>query len=55
MVLRYPPFDASAATGFGGNDLDRRSERRDEAAFVAKQIDDLAAEGAIRPGDVAVF
>jgi DNA helicase-2/ATP-dependent DNA helicase PcrA len=27
----------------------------DEAAFVAKQIDDLAAEGAVRPGDVAVF
>ncbi|MER7073686.1 DNA helicase PcrA [Terrabacter sp. NPDC000476] len=27
----------------------------DEAAFVAKQIDDLAAEGDVRPGDVAVF
>ena len=27
----------------------------DEAAFVAKQIDDLAAEGVCRPGDVAVF
>ncbi|MGW5241941.1 DNA helicase PcrA [Monashia sp. NPDC004114] len=27
----------------------------DEAAFVAKQIDDLAAEGLTRPGDVAVF
>jgi DNA helicase II / ATP-dependent DNA helicase PcrA len=27
----------------------------DEAAFVAKQIDDLAAEGEVKPGDVAVF
>lgn len=27
----------------------------DEAAFVAKQIDDLATEGEVKPGDVAVF
>jgi NAD+ diphosphatase len=36
MVLRFPPFDESATTGFGGNALDRRSERRDEPAFVAE-------------------
>jgi NAD+ diphosphatase len=35
MVLRFSPYDASAATGFAGNSLDRMSERREEAAFVA--------------------
>ncbi|WP_420391900.1 NAD(+) diphosphatase [Acuticoccus sp.] len=35
MTLHYPPTEASAATGFGGNAIDRMSERRDDAAFIA--------------------
>lgn len=37
MTLRFPSADHSAATGFGGNALDRMSERRDDTAFIAAQ------------------
>ena len=36
MTLRYPIADHSAAIGFGGNSLDRMSERRDDAPFLAE-------------------
>lgn len=35
MALIFPPTDASARTGFAGNRLDRRSEKRGDAAWVA--------------------
>ncbi|MEM8665509.1 MAG: NUDIX-like domain-containing protein, partial [Pseudomonadota bacterium] len=35
-MLIYPAQDYSAATGFGGNTLDRMSERREDEPFLAQ-------------------
>ncbi len=43
MPIRFPPRDFSAATGFGRNPLDRRSESRGEAAVLAAAYGDPAA------------
>ncbi len=50
-MLRYPPADHSAATGFGGNVLDRTSERRDDAEFMAAQRADVAGRILLFSGD----
>lgn len=50
MSLRYPLADHSAATGFGTNTLDRMSERRDEAVFIAELRADAAARALLYAG-----
>ena len=50
-MLRYPPTDYSAATGFGGNKLDRTSERREDADFIAAQRADAAGRILLFSGD----
>jgi len=54
MTLRYPHADHSAATGFGGNTLDRMSERRDDANFVASIRADSAARCLLFAEDLLV-
>ena len=54
MTLRYPSADYSAAIGFGGNALDRMSERRDDEAFVTSLRADPAARCILFSGDLLV-
>lgn len=54
MTLRYPSADHSAAIGFGGNALDRMSERRDEEAFVASLRADPASRCLLFADDLLV-
>ncbi|MCF3933616.1 NAD(+) diphosphatase [Acuticoccus sp. M5D2P5] len=54
MTLRYPLSDHSAATGFGGNILDRMSERRDESAFADSVRADRHGRALLYSGDLLV-
>jgi len=54
MTLRFPIADHSAATGFGGNILDRMSERRDDEDFVASLRADPAARCILFADDLLV-
>lgn len=49
------PLDRSAAVGFSGNPLDRLSERRDDAAFVAALRADPAARSVVFVRDLPVL
>lgn len=55
MTLRYPSTDASAGTGFGGNEIDRMSERRDDAPFIASVRDDPSGRALLFAGDRLVM
>jgi NAD+ diphosphatase len=55
MTLRYPFADHSAATGFGGNVLDRMSERREDEPFVASVRADPAARCLLFADDLLVM
>ncbi|WP_170134928.1 NAD(+) diphosphatase [Acuticoccus kandeliae] len=54
MTLRYPLADHSAAISFGGNILDRMSERRDESAFVDSMRTDRRGRALLFAGDLLV-
>ncbi|MEM7696004.1 MAG: NADH pyrophosphatase zinc ribbon domain-containing protein, partial [Pseudomonadota bacterium] len=51
MPLIFPDHDASANTGFGGNALERLSERREDTAFITTQADDPGARALLFVGD----
>lgn len=53
--MQYPPMDYSAATGFGGNTLDRMSERRDDAPFIASMRESAAARIILIADDLLVM
>lgn len=53
-MLIYPSSDHSAATGFGGNSLDRMSERRDDADFIASLRADGNGRTFLFAGDLLV-
>jgi len=50
-----PPFDNSAAIGFGLNPLDRQSDRREDEAYVAARRADPAARFLVLAADVPVL
>jgi NAD+ diphosphatase len=50
-----PPFDRSAAIGFALNPLDRLSERRDDAAFIAEKRADSSSRFLMLAGDVPIL
>ncbi|MEM0906490.1 MAG: NAD(+) diphosphatase [Pseudomonadota bacterium] len=53
-MLTFPAHDYSAATGFGTNTLDRLSERREDAAFIASLRADTAARAILFVGELIV-
>lgn len=55
MPLIFPTVDASAATGFGINPLDRRSEARGNEATVAAALADPAARHHLFAGPLALL
>jgi NAD+ diphosphatase len=50
-----PPFDRSAAIGFSLNPLDRLSERRDDAGFIAEKKADASSRFLMLAGDVPIL
>ena len=54
-MMQFPPMDYSAATGFGGNTLDRMSERREDAPFIASMRGSAAARVILIADDLLVM
>jgi NAD+ diphosphatase len=55
MTDADPFLDRSARTGFAENHLDRRSERRDEADFIAQLQAQPSARGVVLAGDIPIL
>ncbi|GAB5377473.1 MAG: NAD(+) diphosphatase [Acuticoccus sp.] len=51
----YPDMDYSAATGFGGNTLDRMSERREDEPFIQSLRDSAKARAILIADDLLVL
>lgn len=54
-MMFFPPKDYSAATGFGGNTLDRMSERRDDAPFIDEMSQSAEARVILIAEDLLVL
>lgn len=55
MTISRPIFDRSALTGFAANMLDRRSDHRDNRAFMDQMQADAAARCVLLAGDIPVL
>lgn len=54
-MMFFPETDYSAATGFGGNTLDRMSERRDDAPFIETMRQSPKARAILIADDLLVL